>query len=221
MAEAAKQRADKFNKGEEAALRLGLPSTITATPILAEVVRRLPTLEVGISAKAQRHIIEKLLQGELDVAFLVDDGELPERLKTWPLYKERFQIVVAADHPLAKLKTVSVKALAGESIVELRDCPITAKLRALCAQRDATFRTRHLVDTEEHLQHLSATSLGIALLPERIPVMPTLVALCLTGADLVRTVALAVVNGRRFSPALNLFVRIARARNFAAESGVL
>jgi len=224
MAEAAKQRADKFMKGEEAALRLGLPSTIftgTATPILAEVVRRLPTLEVGISAKAQRHIIEKLLQGELDVAFLVDDGELPKRLKTWPLYKERFQIVVAADHPLAKLKTVSVKALAGESIVELRDCPITAKLRALCAQRDATFRTRHLVDTEEHLQHLAATSLGIALLPERIPVMPTLVALCLTGADLVRTVALAVVNGRRFSPALNLFVRIARARNFAAESGVL
>ena len=55
MAEAAKQRADKFKKGEEAALRLGLPSTIfagTATPILAEVVRRLPTLEVGISAKA-------------------------------------------------------------------------------------------------------------------------------------------------------------------------
>jgi DNA-binding transcriptional LysR family regulator len=85
MAEAAKQRADKFKKGEEATLRLGLPSTIftgTATPILAEVVRRLPALEVGISAKAQNRIIEKLLQGELDVAFLVDDGELPKRFKT-------------------------------------------------------------------------------------------------------------------------------------------
>ena len=105
--------------------------------------------------------------------------------------------------------------------MELRDCPITAKLRALCAQMDATFRARHLVDTEEHLQHLAATTLGIALLPERIPVMPPLVARSLTDADLARTVALAVVNGRGFSPALNLFVRIARARNFTAESGVL
>src|ERR1700730_5554317 len=115
MAEAAKQRAYKFKKGEEATLRLGLPSTIfagTATPILAEVVRRLPALEVGISAKAQHRIIEKMLEGELDVAFLVDDGELPDRLKTWPLYKECFQIVLAADHPLAKFETVSVKALA-------------------------------------------------------------------------------------------------------------
>ena len=105
--------------------------------------------------------------------------------------------------------------------MELRDCPITAKLRALCAQMNSTFRTRYLVDTEEHLQHLAATPLGIGLLLERIPVMPPLVARSLTGADLARTVALAVVNGRRFSPALNLFVRIARARNFTAESGVL
>jgi hypothetical protein len=85
----------------------------------------------------------------------------------------------------------------------------------------ATFRTRHLVDTEEHLQHLAAISLGVALVPERIPIMPPLEGRRLTGVNLVRSVALAVVNGRRFSPALDLFVKIARARNFGPENSVL
>jgi DNA-binding transcriptional LysR family regulator len=222
MADAAKQCADKFRKGEEASLRLGLPTTIfagTATPILAEVVRRLPALEIEISAEAQHRLVEKLLQGELDVAFLGDDGEVPERLKTWSLYKERFQIAVADDHPLAKLETVSVQALAGESIVELRGCPMAAKLRALYAQTNVTFRTRHLVDTEAQLQQMAATSLCIGLIPETIPVTAPLVTRSFTGADLVRAVVLAVVNGRRFSPALALFVRIARARDFAAKRG--
>jgi DNA-binding transcriptional LysR family regulator len=223
MAEVAKEHAVKFKKGEGASLRLGLPSTVFAGDggnLLPEVVRRFPTLEVGISADTQPRIIDKLLHGELDAAFLVDDCDLPERLTTWILYNERFRIVIASDHPLARLESVPMKALAGESVVERRDCAMAAKLRELCADMGATFRTRHLVDTEEHLQHLAAISLGVALLPERIPLMPPLVGRSLTGAKLERSVALAVVNGRRFSPALDLFVRIARARNFAAQNGI-
>lgn len=219
MAEAAKDHAAKFSKGEKASLRLGLLPTIyagIAAEILAKVVRRLPALEVEISTDAQDRMVEKLLQGEVDAAFLVDDGDLPERLNAWSLYKERFRIAVASDHPLAKLETISVTALAGEAILERSDCPMAAKLRELLAQAGATFRARHLVDTEQHLQQLAATSLGIALLPERMPVIPTLVTRSLNGADLVRVVSLAVAGGRRFSPALDLFVRIARARNFAA-----
>jgi DNA-binding transcriptional LysR family regulator len=75
MAVAAKQRADKFKKGEEATLRLGVPSTIfagTATPFWLKS-RAASCSDGRISAKAQHHVIE-LLQGDLDVAFLVDDA---------------------------------------------------------------------------------------------------------------------------------------------------
>jgi len=220
MADAAKDHADKFRNGEKASLHLGLPSMVyagVARDILAEVINRLPALEVALSADSQPRMIEELLQGEVDAAFLVDDGNLPERLITWILYKERFQIVIAPDHPLAKLESIPVNALAGQSIVECRECCISAKLRELCAQMGVALRSRHFVDTEDHLQHLASISLGFALLPEKISAMPPLVTRTLAGADLSQSIVLAVVSGRRFSPALNLFIRVARARNFAVE----
>src|SRR5208282_2633335 len=91
MADAAKDHADKFRNGEKASLHLGLPSMVyagVARDILAEVINRLPALEVALSADSQPRMIEELLQGEVDAAFLVDDGNLPERLITWILYKE-------------------------------------------------------------------------------------------------------------------------------------
>lgn len=220
MAEAAREHAVKFTKGESASLRLGLPPTIfadVAVRILADVMRRLPALEVGIFADTQPRTIEKLLQGEIDGAFLVDHGDLPARLDLWPLYNESFRIVVPPAHPLATVETVSAKALAGEPMIECRDCIMTVKLREFCASMDAPFGARHWVDTEEHLQHLAAKSLGIGLLPERTPVMPPLVTRTISDLDLTRSVAIAVVSGRRFTPAVDLFIRIARARNFAAE----
>jgi DNA-binding transcriptional LysR family regulator len=218
MAEAAREHAVEFGKGERASLRLSLPPTIfadVAGRVLADVMRRLPALEVGIFADTQPRAVEKLLQGEVDTAFLVDHGDLPARLNAWPLYKESFRIVVAPTHPLATLETVSAKALAGEPMVERRDCPMATKLREFCACMDAPLGARHWVETEEHLQHLAAKSLGIGLLPERTPVMRPLVTRIISDLDLTRSVAVAVVGGRRFTPAIDLFIRIARARNFA------
>ncbi len=221
MAEAAKEHADKFTRGEVASLRLGLPSTIFASAakeILADVVRRLPALQVEICANAQNRIIEMLLQGEVEAAFLVN-GDLPERFNSWILYKEHFRIAFASAHPLAKLEAVSLTDLAGTSTVERRDCPVTATLRELCARIGTKLGTRHLVDNNDHLQQLAAISLGIALLSEKMPLMPPLVTRSLADADLSRSIVLSVVNGRRFSPALALFVRVARARNFVARFG--
>ena len=81
-------------------------------------------------------------------------------------------------------------------------------------------RSRHFVDTEDHLQYLASISLGFALLPERIPPMPPLVTRTLTGVDLTQSIVLAVVSGHRFSSALDLFIRVARARNFAPNISV-
>jgi DNA-binding transcriptional LysR family regulator len=221
MAEAAKEHAVEFAKGERASLRLGLPPTIfadVAGRILADVMARLPALEVEIFADTQPRTIEKLLQGEVDVAFLIDPGDLPPRLNRWQLYKESFRIVVAPAHPLATLEAVSTKMLAGEPTVERRDCRMAIKLREFCARMDAPLGARHWVETEEHLQHLAARSLGIGLLPERTPVMPPLVTRTICDLDLTRSVTVAVVSGRRFTPAIDFFIRIARARNFAVET---
>jgi LysR family transcriptional regulator, hydrogen peroxide-inducible genes activator len=214
----AKQEAAKFLKGDKPTLRLGICSAIPARGLreaLCEAVRRLPALEIHIAECPQPRIVEQLLHGELDTAFL-GGGELPERLEALLVHEESFRIAVAPDHRLARLDRVSLSALAGESILERRGCPMAATLRDLCAQMGATVRVRHLVDTEHHLQHLAATSLGIALLPEPTPLIVPLVTRKIVDADLKRSVVLGVVSGRRFSPALDLFIKISRARHAAA-----
>jgi DNA-binding transcriptional LysR family regulator len=113
-------------------------------------------------------------------------------------------MAVAPDHRLAKIGAISVRALEGEFMVERRDCLMAARLRAACDRMGVTLRTRHLVDTDEHLQHLAATSLGIALLPERSPLVAPLVTRHIVDADLTRSRILAVISARRF-PLLSIY----------------
>ena len=60
-------------------------------------------------------------------------------------------------------------------------------------------------------------SLGVALLPEHLRVLPGLVMRPLALSPLNRTIALAVVNGRRYSAPLDAFVRLTRTRDFRVE----
>jgi DNA-binding transcriptional LysR family regulator len=219
-ADAAKASASRFQKNELASLRIALLASIPAAdavPAIAEVVRRIPTVQVGLStSQGQAPIVDALLQGDADAAFLLDDGALPERLKTWRLYSESFVLALPPGHRLADMAAIPVAALARQPLVERRDCPAAAALAELCRQRGGELGTRHVADAEGHLLDLAAASLGPALLPERTAVPPPLVKRPLADAELSRTVALAVVSGRRFSAALDAFVRLIRARDFAA-----
>jgi hypothetical protein len=114
------------------------------------------------------------------------------------------------------MTAIPVAALARQPLVERRDCPAAAALAELCRQRGGELGTRHVADAEGHLLDLAAASLGPALLPERTVVPPPLVKRPFADAELSRTVAFAVVSGRRFSAALDAFVRLIRARDFTA-----
>jgi DNA-binding transcriptional LysR family regulator len=91
------------------------------------------------------------------------------------------------------------------------------QLQELCAAAQVTPQLRHLSDSEEHIQHLALAGLGLALVPEHLPALPALVLRPLAEPAPQRAVLLAVVGGRRFSPALDAFVRLTRTRDFAHE----
>jgi DNA-binding transcriptional LysR family regulator len=219
-AKAAKDHASRFRKSEVASLRLGLSPTVSSRVVvgcLAEVARRIPMVEIGMKSAPREALIEALLQGDLDAALLTDAGELPDRLNTWLLYKEAYRVAFAREHRFAALDAIPPEALDSEIVLERRGCDATGKLRALCAAAGATPRLRHMGENDDHLQHLAAASLGVVLIPAHSPVLPPLLSRPLAGDGLQRSVTLAVVNGRRFSPALDAFVRLSRACNFLAD----
>ncbi|MGY3653036.1 hypothetical protein ACVWW2_008327 [Bradyrhizobium sp. LM4.3] len=56
------------------------------------------------------------------------------------------------------------------------------------------------------------------LAPEHMPRLPTLKTIPLDGDLVVREVRLLAVQGRRYSPALDAFVKVARLRDWSVEA---
>jgi len=220
-AEAAKDHARRFRKSEVAVLRLGLVpsiSTRVVAGVLAELVRRIPSLELELKEAPQDELVAQLLAGELDVALLVEAGEFPERLDRWPLFAEAYRVAFAAGHPFAAMEQVPAAAICSEIVVRRPCCDAASRLHEIAAS-DRAPMLRHLGETEEQIQHLVALSLGIALVPEHLPVLPSLATRPVEG-ELRRKLVLAAVGGRRRSPALDSFLKLSRARNLRAELGI-
>ena len=216
MAETALDNANRFNKNEIASLRIGVPATVSAaiaTKSLSEVAHRMPMLEVRLELAPSSEIVARLLEGELDGALLIDNGQFPERLNTWSLHTEDFYLTLPPTHPLANLDAIPLRALEGQVFVECSDCSAVAELKRLCAAGGIAVSAPHIAGSYEQAQQLAASGLGVALLPECASSPPLLVSRRLADAKLARSLVLAVVGGRRFSAALNAFVRSMRARD--------
>jgi LysR family hydrogen peroxide-inducible transcriptional activator len=217
-AESAKEHAARFRKAEVASLRLGLLPTVSPAIVgasLTEIIRRIPAVEIEIRSAPQLQLIEALLQGELDTA-LIATGEAPaERLDSWVMFKESFRVAFRAGHRFEALDRVPASALAGESVLGRAGCTAISALRDRCGTEGAGFAVRHLGETEEQLQYLAAAGLGVLVLPQHLKLLEELVVRPLAEPGPTREIVLCAVAGRRRSPALDAFIRLSRARDFA------
>src|SRR6202012_242286 len=75
----------------------------------------------------------------------------------------------------------------------------------------------HSSGQDIHLQHIAAAGFGVILAPEHMPCLPTLMPLPIEGDPVSREVRLLAVQGRRYSPALDAFVKVARLRDWSLE----
>jgi hypothetical protein len=64
---------------------------------------------------------------------------------------------------------------------------------------------------------MAAAGFGVILAPEHMPRLPTLMTIPLEGDRVSREVRLLAVQGRRYSPALDAFVKVARLRDWSIE----
>jgi DNA-binding transcriptional LysR family regulator len=64
---------------------------------------------------------------------------------------------------------------------------------------------------------MAAAGFGVILAPEHMPLLPTLKSIPLEGDPVSREVRLLAVQGRRYSPALEAFVKVARLRDWRSH----
>ena len=218
-AEAVRLRAREFQRKEVAPLKIGLAPSISASLLLdpiAEIAKFVPGLHVELREDAAEKLVELLLEGEINAAVVGDVHDIPARIDDWSLFEERYVAVLAPTHRLANRPSIGVDDLRETVLLERAGCDVAPKIQRMYFSEEPP-RLGHCSSHDLHLQHMAAAGFGVMLAPEHMPRLPTLKTIPLEGDPVSREVRLLVVQGRRYSPALDAFVKVARLRDWSLE----
>jgi DNA-binding transcriptional LysR family regulator len=218
-AETVRRRAREFQRKEVAPLKIGLEPSISASLVLdpiAETAKFVPGLHVELREGAAEKLVELLLEGEISAAMVGDMQDMPARIDDWSLFEERYVAVLAPTHQLANRPSIGIDDLRETVLLERAGCDVALKIQRSCFPEEP-LQLGHCSSHDLHLQHMAAVGFGVILAPEHMPRLPTLKAIPLEGDPVSRTVRLLAVQGRRYSPALDAFVKVARLRDWSVK----
>jgi DNA-binding transcriptional LysR family regulator len=216
-AQTAKALAKGMGKEQVAPLSLGVARSIDSDALkvmFEEVSAGLPGLSLSIRNGSTDELIELALKGDLDLVLIDAPDDAHDRLEPWPMFERRHSLVLRADHPLASKLCVTVAELSDEVWIDCNDFG-SSRLCSVAATLEIQPRFRHTVEGAHLAPSLIQAGMGVAVIPETIPIDFALKRLPIDGANFTSTIVLAGIAGRKRSPASDAFVRAARARNWA------
>ncbi|MDR6292914.1 MULTISPECIES: LysR family transcriptional regulator [Inquilinus] len=213
QARAAKARARSYVALERAVLHLGVMCTIGPTRLVG-LLRRLhqdqPAIDLRLTEAAPGELSGLLLAGHLDLAILAEPTDCPGRLRTLPLYRERFRVAFPPGHRFAALDRVALAEVDGEPYLSRLNCEFIAVFDDMLAERGVAVRERYESPREDWVQGLVMAGLGISFIPERLLMLSGLPSRPLVDPEVTRRIVIATVAGRPHSPAVSTVIRMAR-----------
>jgi DNA-binding transcriptional LysR family regulator len=216
-AETVRRRAQAFQRKEVAPLKIGLAPSISASLVLdpiAEIAKFVPGLHVELREGAAEKLVELLLEGEINAAMVGDVQDMPARIDDWLLFEERYVAVLAPTH-LANRPSIGIDDLRETVLLQRAGCDVAPKIQRSYFPEEP-LQLGYCSGHDLHLQHMAAAGFGVILAPEHMPRLPTLKTIPLEGDPVSREVRLLAVQGRRYSPALDAFVKVTRLRDWSA-----
>lgn len=101
-------------------LRIGSSSSMFATEQLPGILERLkkvfPNSEITVSSGTSQALVEKIMHGEIDIAFVSLPVET-SNVQTELLFSDEIVAIAHPSHPLGKERVISAAALAGEHLI--------------------------------------------------------------------------------------------------------
>ncbi|QWW72578.1 LysR family transcriptional regulator [Rhizobium sp. WYJ-E13] len=208
-------RAREFTQREIAQLKIGLVPSVSASLLvgpLRTLNSQFPSLQVELLEARCAALLDMLLRGDIHAALVGGLEVKPSRIDEWVLFEERYVAVLSANHGLANRPKLTATDLQSTAILRRAHCDLDSQ------DDQAFFNTADRTTSspqESHLQHLAAAGFGIILAPEHMPRLSELVSVPLEADPITRQVRLLVVQGRKYSPALESFVKIMRMQDWS------
>jgi DNA-binding transcriptional LysR family regulator len=209
----ARASVEPMSTGLRGSLTLGTLNslaTVNVPELAGDFHGRYPAVKfrIEISARGAAGHVERVKSGFLDLAF-VGNAENDPDLDARPIRTFRLAAFVAAKHPLAKEREVTLSALATEPFIEL---PMGFAQRGVIDGTFARYGLRREVSVEvmdiAEIPHYVAHGMGVAILPIgfasqfALPIK----ALPIAGLPLSWTLSVISAHGRPLSRAARAFL---------------
>jgi len=185
-----------------------------ALPILAELLAgfhdRYPGVAITLVEDNSDRLVERLRDGQLDLALIGWAGQTPPDIDTVVIVDEELVAVVDPGHPLADAGAVPLGALRDLPLVCLpRGTGVRAALDAACAEAGFTPRIVFEASALPMVVQLATMGLGLAVVPSSIPNGPRI--LPITSPQLRSRLELAWLPAPSANPAARALIEQARA----------
>ncbi|MFB9949888.1 LysR family transcriptional regulator [Rhizobium puerariae] len=205
--------AQRAARGETGRLALGFTASSAFNPLVTGAIRRFrgqwPDVALALTEMNSNWLMEKLVRGEIDAAFIRPGLEDPKEVRLKRLPDEPMLVALPAHHPLAGQARVPLAALAGEPFILFpRTVGLSLYDDIVRGCREAGFE---LVVTQEAPQipsviNLVAADLGVSIVPASIAKLAIegVAYRPIEGPPLIARLGLAVLKAQRSPIALNL-----------------
>jgi DNA-binding transcriptional LysR family regulator len=213
----ARSLASSFKSGEIGALRIALTHSIDLSlliPFLDQIKRQFNRLEFRFLRGTSREVGELLRTGEAELGIAAEIDASWDRLDTWPLFTEDFQLVTSALHRLAGRGSVEIDDLRSEQLLSRAYCELASRLNASLREHGVEVDHCHEISSERDLIALLEADIGVAILPDTSPIPQTLKRAAVDGLDARRTVNLYGVAGRERTAVASAVMRMLRGADW-------
>ena len=213
----ARSLASAFKSGEVGALRIALTDSVDLSlliPFLNQIKRQFNRLEFRFLRGSSSEVTEFLKKGEAELGIAAELDEEWERLDTWPLFTEDFQLVLSKHHPLAERDKIDLEDLRSEPLLSRRYCEHADRLSATLREHGLDVEHSHEISSERDLIELVEAEIGVAVVPDTSPIPQSLKRTPVEGLDARRTIHLYGVAGRERSAVASAIMRMLRGADW-------
>jgi DNA-binding transcriptional LysR family regulator len=216
-ASGARMLASSFKSGEIGALRIALSHSVDLSiliPFLDQIKRQFNRLEFRFLRGNSAEVGEYLKKGEAELGIAAELGADWDRLDTWPLFTEDFDLVVSRRHPLAERDTIGFEDLRAEQWLSRSYCEHSDSLSRSLREHGVAVDRNHEICSERDLIELLEADIGVAVVPHTASLPATLKRSSVEGLDSRRTIHLYGVAGRERTAVASAVMRMLRGSDW-------
>jgi DNA-binding transcriptional LysR family regulator len=221
-AQSARALAAMINDGAVGVLKIAVSSSIELNLILNEVNelrKNFSEIELKILRGTGPQLVEYLKAGEAEIAIAAAIGAAWDRLDTWPLFDESFDMVFSRGHRLASQECIDLEALKPERFLLRNHCEKCADISRMLQANGLNADHRHEVSSDPDLLALLEANIGIGFLPRTVTAPQSLARIAVPALRLDRTICLYGVAGRQRTPVAATFMKMLRAAKWTSRVG--